>query len=159
LGKQWSKHKSNLAHTKRRLIFRYGADFTPSMQKEFVNQIKTSKAICIDRTSNSRTMWYVFYEGNVYRVIYGKNTHDIITALHLASGKIEGLKLLFKELEEVRRKKKALLSILSDQVNGAKFSQTALQELCPNHEEIGIKLQEINLQIPVIINKIKLYRY
>lgn len=121
------------------------------MEKEFIKQIQTSKAICIDRTSNSRTMWYVFFEGNVYRVVYGKNTHDIITALHLASGKIPGLKLLFNQLEELRRNKKALLSRLNN------VSQPVNQP--PDSGQVEKELQEINLQIPAIIEQIKRYRY
>lgn len=66
-------------HAKRRFLERYGMTFSTRDLDAIVSQIKTGQASFISRQSLRVTIWDVFYCGTLMRVVYDKNTKNIVT--------------------------------------------------------------------------------
>ena len=80
-NKKKTKQESQRIHAKRRFLERYGLDFNRHVRREFERLIRCYQTHLIIQQSNRVSIHDVIYNGDVYRVVYDRNRHTIVTAL------------------------------------------------------------------------------
>ena len=63
------------------MVERHGLTLTQTQHDELVKQIQTGRATFIERQSNRVTLWSIQHSGTEVRVVYDRNTKNIVTAL------------------------------------------------------------------------------
>lgn len=76
-----TKREWETNHARKRFFERYGKNFNKAMRKTFISMIQTGKASLIEKQSNRVSKYSVFYENELYWVIYDSNRKNIVTAL------------------------------------------------------------------------------
>lgn len=76
-----SKKKPHTTHAKNRCMQRYGLHLGYNKAKYFVNEIQKNRAKFVKRSSISRTVWDIVYQGITYRLVYSAKTKNIIRVL------------------------------------------------------------------------------
>jgi hypothetical protein len=81
MSRRRTKAEAERIHLRRRALERYGRRFGPRTLAEWVQQIRSGRAVFLWRTSGTRTCWAVRYDGQWLPVVYNKTTGQIITVL------------------------------------------------------------------------------
>ena len=76
-----SKAKSYRRHAKKRLLERYGLKVNRNILRQIVGKIQKNKVEVIGKSSNSRTLFYVWIDNVKIKVVYDKKRKEIVTAL------------------------------------------------------------------------------
>jgi len=76
-----SKLDCQRRHAKKRFLQRHGLDFNRNVRRFFEESIKKGTATFVYKQTGRITVWDVEYEGKIYRVIYDKQRHNIVTVL------------------------------------------------------------------------------
>lgn len=70
-------------HAKKRFMERYGLSVTTKDLGVMVSQIQNGQAEFIRRASTRVTIWDILFESKKMRVVYDRNTHNIVTVFPL----------------------------------------------------------------------------
>ncbi len=73
------KKSANIIHFKRRFFERYGLYINNESIKRIVKDIQNNRAEYLEKSTNTRSIWEITFEGNKYPVLYDKNTKTLIT--------------------------------------------------------------------------------
>jgi membrane-bound lytic murein transglycosylase MltF len=68
-------------HARRRMNERHGQTLNSQQHADLVRQIHTGQAKFIERQSNRVSVWAVIHAGVEIRVVYDRNTKNIVTVL------------------------------------------------------------------------------
>ena len=88
-------------HTTKRLLERFGMDYTKGLRDQLVGMIRNGKSEIVEKKSNNRTLHRIIYKKRSIVVVYDKSRKEIITVLNDYDEKHQ------LELNEKREKKKA----------------------------------------------------
>lgn len=76
------KRKKHRAHARRRLLSRYGLEFTNEMENSMIRQIQSGDGSLVEKQTNRVSVWSVDHDGENYNVAYDKLSKSIITFLY-----------------------------------------------------------------------------
>ena len=75
------KEKQQRQHAKVRFIQRLGVNLTSQLHNELTRQIQSGKLQCIEKQSNRVSVFLMEVEGQEAKIVYDKNTKNIVTVL------------------------------------------------------------------------------
>ena len=81
------KAKSQRIHAKRRALQRYDISLNREDLEKIIQLIQTGKGRCIEKQSNTRTIFIVEYKGKDCKVVYDKLRKNICTFLPMEDKK------------------------------------------------------------------------
>lgn len=76
-----TKTEAQREHCKKRFLERFGINFNKTVRHHFLNEIHSGHSTCIGFQSNRIKVHDVYYNGNIYRVVYDKIRDNIVTVL------------------------------------------------------------------------------
>jgi hypothetical protein len=68
-------------HFKNRMLQRYGIEVNRSLFNQFVRQIQNGETLYYYKQTNTKTVHYISYEGEILPIIYDKLNKNLVTVL------------------------------------------------------------------------------